>query len=316
MTLLSARSDYIFKLIFADERNLNCLQNFLQAVLNLQHDEFTGLKITDPFLQRESLDDKLGILDVKVETTSGQRIDIEIQLWDMPDMRSRITYYLSNMITEQLSSGSPYRDLCRAVSIVIVDYPLLKETQNHHAVFQMIEQKEHFPFNNLMEINVLDLTKIPQNQSGDLINWMKFLKAEREEEFEVLAKTNTAIGQAYTVLRELSDDEVTRLRNESYLKAKRDEWSRVAGAREEGLEEGLQKGIKKGRAEGLQKGIQKGLQKGLQKGIQKGRAEGREAGRAELIRLMAQNGINPDAISSLTGIPLSQVEDILNNANS
>jgi predicted transposase/invertase (TIGR01784 family) len=226
----------------------------------------------------------------------------------MPDMRSRITYYLSNMVTEQLSAGSPYRDLCRAVSIVIVDYPLLKETQNHHAVFQMIEQKEHFPFNNLMEINVLDLTKIPQNQSGDLINWMKFLKAEREKEFEVLAKTNTAIGQAYTVLRELSDDEVTRLCNESYLKAKRDEWSRVAGAREEVLEEGLQKGLE----EGLQKGRTEGLQKGLQKGIQKDRAEGEKLGITKLILAMAKNnGGSAEDISSLTGIPLSQVEDIL-----
>ncbi|MDR1563492.1 MAG: hypothetical protein LBS74_00850 [Oscillospiraceae bacterium] len=92
-------------------------------------------------------------------------------------------------------------------------------------------------------------------------------------------QTNNAIGQAYAFLRELSEDEAVRLRNESYLKAKRDEWSRVAGAREEGLEEGLQKG----------------------------RAEGRE----ELIRLMSQNGVTPEDISSLTGIPLSQVEDIL-----
>jgi predicted transposase/invertase (TIGR01784 family) len=288
MTLLSARSDYIFKLIFADERNLNCLKSFLQAVLGLQDDEFNELKITDPFLQRETLDDKLGILDVKVETAGGQRIDIEIQLWDMPDMRSRITYYLSNMVTEQLGAGNPYSDLRRAVSIVIVDYPLLKETQNYHAVFQMIEQQEHFPFNDLMEINVLELTKIPQNESGDLINWMKFLKAEREEEFEVLAKANKAIGQAYTVLRELSEDERTRLRNESYLKAKRDEWSRLAGAEQ------------KGRAEGLEEGMQKGMQKGEILAITK------------LILAMAKNnGVSAEAIASLTGIPLSQVEDIL-----
>ncbi|MDR1563601.1 MAG: hypothetical protein LBS74_01410, partial [Oscillospiraceae bacterium] len=89
-------------------------------------------------------------------------------------------------------------------------------------------------------------------------------------------------------LRELSDDEVTRLRNESYLKAKRDEWSRVAGAREEGLEEG--------RAEGLEEGLQKGEILGITK----------------LILAMAKsNGVSAETISSLTGIPLSQVEDIL-----
>jgi len=245
MELLSARSDYIFKLIFADERNINCLKDFLQAVLCLGNEEFRALKITDPYLQKESTDDKLGILDVKLETTGGHIIDIEVQLWSLPDMRSRVTYYLSKMVTEQLGAGSPYSDLRRAISIVIVDFPLITESDSHHTMYQMLERTEYFPFNDLTEINVLDLTKIPENQSDNLINWMKFLKAEREEEFEMLARQNPQINQAYAFLRDLSADEATRLRNESRLKAKRDEWSRLAGAKQEGLEEGEVIGIQK-----------------------------------------------------------------------
>ena len=245
MELLSARSDYIFKLIFADERNINCLKDFLQAVLCLGNEEFRALKITDPYLQKESTDDKLGILDVKLETTGGHIIDIEVQLWSLPDMRNRVTYYLSKMVTEQLGAGSPYSDLRRAISIVIVDFPLITESDSHHTMYQMLERTEYFPFNDLTEINVLDLTKIPENQSDNLINWMKFLKAEREEEFEMLARQNPQINQAYAFLRDLSADEATRLRNESRLKAKRDEWSRLAGAKQEGLEEGEVIGIQK-----------------------------------------------------------------------
>jgi len=283
MDLLSARSDYIFKLIFADERNINCLKDFLQAVLCLDDKEFAGIKITDPFLQKESADDKMGILDVKLETTSGHIIDIEVQLWSLPDMRSRVTYYLSKMVTEQLGSGNPYNDLRRAISIVIVDFPLIAESQNYHTMFQMLECAEHFPFNDLTEINVLDLTKIPENQSDDLINWMKFLKAEREEEFEMLARQNPQINQAYAFLRDLSSDEATRLRNESHLKAKRDEWSRLAGAKQAGIEEGMEKG----------------------------RAEGREEGYAEIIRLMARNGKNSAEIAETIGMPKSKVDVIL-----
>ena len=94
-------------------------------------DEFAAIRITDPFLQKESADDKLGILDVKLETTSGHIIDIEVQLWSLPDMRSRVTYYLSKMVTEQLGAGNPYSDLRRAISIVIVDFPLIMETNSH-----------------------------------------------------------------------------------------------------------------------------------------------------------------------------------------
>jgi len=248
MELLSARSDYIFKLIFADERNINCLKDFLQAVLRLGDGEFKGIRITDPFLQKESAEDKLGILDVKLETTSGHIIDIEVQLWSLPDMRGRVTYYLSKMVTEQLGAGSPYSDLRRAISIVIVDFPLITETDSHRTTYQMLERTKHFPFNDLTEINVLDLTKIPENQSDDLINWMKFLKAEREEEFEMLARQNPQINQAYAFLRELSADEATRLRNESRLKAKRDEWSRLAGAKQEGQAEIIRRMSQKGKS--------------------------------------------------------------------
>jgi len=248
LELLSARSDYIFKLIFADERNINCLKDFLQAVLRLGDDEFNAIKITDPFLQKESADDKLGILDVKLETARGHIIDIEVQLWSLPDMRSRVTYYLSKMVTEQLGTGSPYSNLRRAISIVIVDFPLITESNNYHTTFKMLECTEHFPFNDLQEINILDLTKIPENQNDALVNWMKFLKAEREEEFEMLAGQNPQINQAYAFLRELSADEATRLRNESRLKAKRDEWSRLAGAKQEGQVEIIRKMVQKGKS--------------------------------------------------------------------
>jgi len=130
---------------------------------------------------------------------------------------------------------------------------------------------EHFPFNDLTEINVLDLTKIPENHSDNLINWMKFLKAEREEEFEMLARQNPQINQAYAFLRELSADEATRLRNESRLKAKRDEWSRLAGAKQEGVEEG----------------------------------------EANIIRRMARNGKTVADIADFAGIPKADVEAML-----
>ena len=291
MELLSARSDFIFKLIFADERNINCLKDFLQAVLRLGNNEFRAIKITDPFLQKESADDKLGILDVKLETTGGHIINVEVQLWSLPDMRSRVTYYLSKMITEQLGAGNPYSNLRRAISIVIVDFPLINETGNHHTTFQMLERAEYFPFNDLMEIDVLDLTKIPENQSDDLINWMKFLKAEREEEFEMLARQNPQINQAYAFLRELSADEATRLRNESYLKARRDEWSRIAGAE--------------------QKGLEKGREEGLEKGLEKGRKEGREEGYTDIVQAMSRKGKSSAEIASLIDISQAQVDALL-----
>ncbi|MDR3314821.1 MAG: Rpn family recombination-promoting nuclease/putative transposase, partial [Oscillospiraceae bacterium] len=127
-SLLLPKTDVVFKLLFGNERKIAFLQDFLKAVLNLPEQEFASIKIIDPQLQRENPDDKLGILDVKLETASGARIDVEIQILNIPAMRSRLTYYLANMITEQMRSGDPYGAIKRAICIVIADFPLVPES--------------------------------------------------------------------------------------------------------------------------------------------------------------------------------------------
>ncbi|MDR0642024.1 MAG: Rpn family recombination-promoting nuclease/putative transposase, partial [Treponema sp.] len=93
----------------------------------------------------------------------------------LAEMRSRISYYLSNMITEQIGMGGHYSELKQAVSIVITDYDFIPETGRCHTVFRMLEAEEHFEFNGLMEINVLNLEKLPAEDDSKLGNWLRFL---------------------------------------------------------------------------------------------------------------------------------------------
>jgi predicted transposase/invertase (TIGR01784 family) len=68
--------------------------------------------------------------------------------------------------------------------------------------------------------------------------WLRFLKAETREEFEMIAQANPTMNRAVAVLKELSADERTRMLNESLEKARRDEASRMKGARRDGIAEG------------------------------------------------------------------------------
>jgi hypothetical protein len=54
----------------------------------------------------------------------------------------------------------------------------------------MLEKDEHFPFNDLMEINVLNLERLPVDEESKLLDWLRFLKAEKEEDFRMLAAKN------------------------------------------------------------------------------------------------------------------------------
>jgi predicted transposase/invertase (TIGR01784 family) len=238
MTLMLPKVDFAFKLLFGDERSKNILADFLKAALpELADEEFAELTIVDPHLKREFIDDKLEILDVKLRTVRGKSINIDIQVSDIPEMRSRITYYLSNMITEQIGRGGHYSDLKKAISIVITDYDFIPETSRCHTAYRMLEMEEHFPFNDLMEIHALNLERLPKEGEDRLLDWLRFLKAETEEEFKMLAEKNPMIGEAYCKLQEMSEDEANRMIYEARLKAQRDEYSRTQGAIRKSREE-------------------------------------------------------------------------------
>jgi predicted transposase/invertase (TIGR01784 family) len=70
------------------------------------------------------------------------------------------------------------------------------------------------------------------------LDWLRFLKAETEEEFKMLAEKNPMIEEAYCKLQVMSEDEANRMIYEARLKAQRDEYSRIQGALRKGREEG------------------------------------------------------------------------------
>jgi predicted transposase/invertase (TIGR01784 family) len=243
----SPTNDFVFKSIFGDERNTDILADFLQAVLDLPPEEFGQIQIADPHTKREREKDKLGILDVKVRTKTGKFIDIEIQVSDMPFMRERINFYLSKLITEQIGKGTDYENIKRDISIVITDYILAPESSAYHDQFFLYSELTKTRFSDIVEIDTLELPKIPPERCNDkLWQWTKFLAGKSREEFKMLTQENPAINKAVGVLMELNASQRRRMLAESREKARRDERARlnyaVKGAYTSGKEEGLREG--------------------------------------------------------------------------
>jgi predicted transposase/invertase (TIGR01784 family) len=88
-----------------------------------------------------------------------------------------------------------------------------------------------------MEIHALNLKRLPADGEGELLDWLRFLKAETEEEFKMIAEKNPVIKEAYCKLQAMSNDEANRMIYEARLKAQRDEYSRMQGAIQEGRKE-------------------------------------------------------------------------------
>ncbi len=228
--LLSPKVDIVFKMLFGDERNKDLTIKFISAVLGYKDGELEDVTFKDTHLKREHIGDKLEILDIKAKLSNGDIIDIEMQSNSIPDIRSRISYYKSNMITEQIGEGSSYSELKPAKSIVVVDFDFIHESKKCHTVFQMLEKDEHFPFNNLEEIHVLNLKKLTQLKEENLLGWLKFIGSESKEEFMQIAESNPVLKKAVDVLSAVSADKSNRMLYEARLKEWRDNKSRIDGA--------------------------------------------------------------------------------------
>ena len=77
---LPIKSDVIFRLFYADERNEEFLISLLKSILRLPEDDYSRIEIADPHLLREFDGDKLAIIDVKLYTKNRKIIHIEIQV--------------------------------------------------------------------------------------------------------------------------------------------------------------------------------------------------------------------------------------------
>ena len=200
-----------------------------------------------------------------------------------------IVYYTSKMITGQISAGEDYKNIKNAITILITDFTLIKDSESYKNVY-CLRSAGGSVFSDIMQIVLIELSKTPLvTDYSKLYDWLSFLKAKREEEFMALAVRNPQIKRATAVLKKLSEDERTRLIAEGKHKYGWDLW----GAKQEGLE----KGLEKGRLEGLEKGIAKGL----------------EEGKVEVAKKLKKMGLSLEYIQDATGFSAEMIKSLSQN---
>jgi len=228
--ILPPKVDVVFKLLFGDVRNIDILTDFLKSVLNLSEDEYEKITITDTHLKREAIDDKLGVVDVKLTTKNGTIIHIEIQVAKETAFPERITYYNAKILVTQLKSSEEYFKLDKVITIAIADFEIFKQNNMYHHIFQLQEKSTGLRLTDRVEIHTLELDKIPKETDNTAkYDWLQFLRTEREEEFEMLSERNPAIKKAVVELKRLSQDEETQILYEARQKAEMDERWRMHG---------------------------------------------------------------------------------------
>jgi predicted transposase/invertase (TIGR01784 family) len=250
--------DVVFKCMFGDERNKDILADFLSAALGFKIAP-GDITLVDPHLERDDVDDKQGILDVRLRLRNGKIVNIEMQVGNLKDIRKRAEYYISKMTASQMCKGDRYSELAPVVMILITTKSMLAETKEFHSRFKMLETAKHFELHDLRTLHVLELSKLPKKSGGDrLVDWLRFIKAKEREEFMTLAQECRHLCKALAALEMTSANERTRDLYEARLKAIRDEWARMDYVKYQArlaTARSLRRGLAKGRAEGRAEGI-------------------------------------------------------------
>lgn len=297
--LLSKTNDKVFKEIFT--RNKSCMADFLKCILNIPDSEFDDLEFLDTHTRKGSALDGEYILDIKVKTKSNI-IDVEMQVKRSPILEQRIIVYLANMVKDQSCEGFKYKDIKKSVSIIIAAEHTVTDDNRYFHKYSMRDEKDNSQFTDLLEIDILELKKLPKANDGtDLWDWLRFIKTNNEEEMEMLAKENPEIEKAYDALQDLSNDEVLRheaQQHEMYLQNE-------LAINEENYERGMQ--------EGKEQGIKEGMEKGKEQGIKEGKEQGIKEEKIGIAKNLLSIKLPLEQIAVATGLSIDEIKNLKSN---
>ncbi|MBK5941899.1 Rpn family recombination-promoting nuclease/putative transposase [Halochromatium roseum] len=174
---IDPKIDCVFKALLGAESNRALLIHFLNAMLGAELPApITNVEILNPYNEREFLDDKLSIVDVKARDEYGGLHQIEIQLLSYRDLPARISYGWADLYSSQLSSGESYTKLKPTYAIWLLAEDLLPDHSRYLHDFRLRDAQGRSLVDHggiwLLELNKFHAELVRTEQE----RWLKFFK--------------------------------------------------------------------------------------------------------------------------------------------
>ncbi|MBK5940797.1 Rpn family recombination-promoting nuclease/putative transposase [Halochromatium roseum] len=184
---IDPKIDCVFKALLGAESNRALLIHFLNAMLGAELPApISSVEILNPYNEREFLDDKLSIVDVKARDDHDDLYQIEIQLLSYRDLPARISYGWADLYSSQLSSGQPYSRLKPTYAIWLLAEDLFPERDGYLHDFRLRDTEGQSLVEHggiwLLELNKFDTDLVNTEQE----RWLKFFKEGEDLDSEAL----------------------------------------------------------------------------------------------------------------------------------
>ena len=207
---IDPKIDCVFKALLGAEANRVLLIHFLNAILGPDLPRpVIEVQILNPYNEREFLNDKLTIVDVKARDDQSRLYQAEIQLLTHPDLLARILYTWNDLYNHQLQSGQDYGMLKPTYAIWLLGEDLLPGDPHYAHRLRLRDERGRCLLDHggiyLLELNKFNAQEVETEEQ----RWLKFFKdGESLDADHLPAWMQTAeMRQAMSTLKAFSEKE-------------------------------------------------------------------------------------------------------------
>lgn len=309
---ISLTTDFSFKRVFGTEVNKDLLLSFLNGV-------FAGRKeIKDlHYNKNEHVGDidSIGgvIFDLTCTASDGEQFAIEVQRTSQLDLKRRMLYYGSKIISDQAPKGRRREwdyGISEVYVIVILDGFSMPGEDSLNYIHDIClcnrdTGRVFYDEYGFIYISLVNFVKQEAELQTDFDCWLYVLKNMSKMDKLPLYMRKPIFEKLFDIAEYGKMKKEDRQMYDVSLKRKWDAYS-IEQTRIILEERAVERGLKKGIEQGLEQGLQQGLEKGIEQGLEKGR----EAMKLETAKAMLDKGFDLEMIVELLDLSKSDMEKL------
>lgn len=195
-----AKSNYLLRKVLNSENNLDILQDFVEAILNVNIQKI----FLNPYLNIKSkqlpAEENFGIADMRIKTKENQEFNVGIQLIDGKYIQTKLLLYYAQIHSNQIEYKDN-RKITNTVTINILNQNYY-DSFSYHKIIQMKSTNKGIENNELKDEEILlHVIELPKYQPIFLHNlnkkeqWITYLKGDNAEEIERVKRMNYKINK-------------------------------------------------------------------------------------------------------------------------
>ena len=240
------------------------LKSLLKAFLPLPKGQvIEELTILDPSPFQYSEVEKKSIMDIRLNLSNGDMVNVELQNYNHQSFRERILYYSAKNYAGQPFKGNKYNKLKPCYSLVFTTFCMFPEVEEIYNGFSLRRDKPpHFVFTKDISVMVVELPKFKKRDINNLLDlkeqWCYILRESQNMgtgEIKQLSNLSKEMEVVMSNLQEFSLEEKQRYVQDNLDKRA---WER-SDLQQEAMEKGMQKGLEQRQQEMILNMLKKGF---------------------------------------------------------